>query len=83
MHNHFYNHLVKEKISYLKQLGFQKGHFTEHAIAQMVGQIHESFKNNNYTLEVFIDLSEAFDTIDHLILLKELANYGIKDRNLA
>ena len=49
----------------------------------MADQIHESFKNNNYTLGVFTDLFKAFDTIDHVILLKKLANYGIKDTNFA
>ena len=49
----------------------------------MADQIHESFENDNYTLGVFIDLSKAFDTIDHAISLKKLENYGIKDTNLA
>ena len=58
----------------------EKGHYTEHVIAQL---IHESFENDNYTLGVYIDLSKAFDTIDHAILLKKLENYGIKGKNLA
>ena len=62
--------LVNEKI-YWKQFGFQKGHSTEHAMAQLADKIHESFENDNYTLGVFIDLSKAFE------------NYGIKDTNLA
>ena len=70
MHNRLYSYLFNEKLLYSKHFGFQKGHSTEHAIAQLADQIHESFENDNYTLGMFIDLSKAFDTIDHAILLK-------------
>ena len=55
---------------------------TEHAIAQLVDQVYESFENNDYTLGIFIDLSKAFDTVDYEILLKKLEIYGVKDMNL-
>ena len=58
-------------------MGFQNGHFTEHAIAQLADQIHESFENDSYKLGVFID------TMDHGNLLKKLENYEIKGTNLA
>ena len=54
---------------------------TDHALAQLVDQIIESFENNQYTFGVFIDLSKAFDTADHCIFLKKLELYGITDRN--
>ena len=66
---------------YDKQFKFQIGHSTEHAIAQLVDQIYEAFEKNEYTLGVFIDLSKAFNTVDHLILLRKLELYGITDRN--
>ena len=80
MHNCLFTYLVNETILYSKRFGFQKGHSTEHAIAQLVDQTHELFENGNYTLGVFIDLSKAFD---HGILFKKLANYGIQGTNLA
>ena len=60
MHNRLSSYLVNKKILDLKQFDFQKGHSTEHAIAQLADRIHESFENDNYTLGLFIDLSKAF-----------------------
>ena len=54
---------------YPKQFGFQKSHSTDHALLQLVDQIYESFECNEYSVGVFIDVSKAFDTVDHNILL--------------
>ena len=69
MYNCVFSYVTQEKILYSKQLGFQSGHSTEHAILQLANQIHESFENNLYSLGVFIDLSNAFDTVNNSIIL--------------
>ena len=55
----------------------------EHAIIQLIDQINDTFENNCFTLGIFHDLSEAFDTVvDHQILISKLNNYGKKGKNL-
>ena len=65
------------------QFGFQINNPTEHAILQFTGDIAQNFDNGKFTLGVFIDLSKAFDTVDHQILLKKLIHYGVNEKILA
>ena len=60
------------------QFGFRKEHSTAHAIHYSINIIKESLMNKKHVLGIFIDLSKAFDTLDHSILLKKLENYGIR-----
>ena len=60
----------------MDNLVFEKKHDTNRAVIWLVENIVKAFKNKQLVLKVFLDLSEAFYTIDHAILPK---NY-IMDR---
>ena len=77
MYNRVYDHLISNNLLYKQQFGFQKNHSTEHAILHLVNELTKSFKQQKYTLGVFIDLSKAFDTVNHAVLLEKLKCYGI------
>ena len=60
------------------QFGFRTGHSTSHALNYSIHNIEKAIQEGKHVLCIFIDLSKAFDTIDHNILLMKLRTYGIR-----
>ena len=79
MYKRVMSFLNQQKFFYDGQFGFRKKHgrLTNHAVIRLVENIVEAFKNKQLVLEIFLDLSKAFDIIDHTILLQKLQHYGI------
>ena len=78
IHIRLYNFLSSQAVFYHSQYGFRAKHSTVHAVCELVHEILRSFEQRTYTLATFLDLSKAFDTIDHDILLHKLSHYGIR-----
>ena len=73
-----YRFLNDTKQFYQSQYGFRSGHSCESAICELVGTIAKNQEEGLHTIGLFIDLSKAFDTLDHKILLQKLHKYGIR-----
>ena len=56
--------------------GFRKNHSTETALTYITDEILTNMGNRLVTPTVLMDLSKAFDSIDHSMMLTKLFNYG-------
>ena len=65
-------------VIYDKQFGFRANHSTAHAVNYSINHILQNLEKKNYVIGIFVDLSKAFDTIDHQKLLVKLEHYGIR-----
>ncbi|CAL4070278.1 unnamed protein product [Meganyctiphanes norvegica] len=64
------------------QFGFRSGLSTEGAIIDFLDKIHTGLNKRHHTVAIFMDLSKAFDVIDHTILAKKLEHYGFRGKML-
>ena len=78
IHKRLYIFLQVNGLLIPNQFGFRKGHSTDLAIIQLLDKITESFANKEHLIGIFMDLSKAFDTIDHDILIYKLKRYGVR-----
>ena len=51
---------------------------TDLALLELSDKIAESIDEKKYTIGIFVDLSKAFDTLNHDILLQNFSRYGIR-----
>ena len=72
-----YSFLQETNQLYESQYGFRQGHSCENAISELVGEILKNKENNKFTVSLFLDLSKAFNSLNHVTLLEKMEIYGI------
>lgn len=77
--------MKKQLVDYLEhnnlladsQHGFRRGRSTISAVSELISDVLDTFEDKGSTALILADLSKAFDTVNHDILLSRLRSLGV------
>jgi len=78
MYNRIISFLYENKILSVAQNGFRKGKSIDTVVQSFIGRIQKALDKRVHTTGIFIDLTKAYDVLNHKLLLEKLFCYGIK-----
>ena len=78
MYNRITSFLCENKILSEAQNGFRKGKSIDTTIQSYIERIQKALSNQLHTIGLFIDLSKAYDVLNHNLLLEKLSYYGTR-----
>lgn len=82
VHHRLTKFLDKNNVLYSGQYGFRKHRSTNDAILDLTGNVVDALDKGMFTIGVFLDMSKAFDSIEHDTLFKKIEHYGIRGTTL-
>ena len=82
VHKQLITYLINSKLLFNSQHGLRQNHSTETATLEFIDKILKHLDNNETPVSIFLDLTKAFDTLNHDILLYKLSCYGIHNTAL-
>ena len=61
------------------QFGFRRAHSTEDALLKFADKVQRELAENKHVVSVFVDVSKAFDSCDHGILITKIKRTGLSE----
>lgn len=74
----FYDYTVRNNILKYEQFGFLKQRSTTLACFNLVKEISQALNDKAHVAAIFLDMTRAFDFVQHDILVNKLEKYGIR-----
>ena len=83
VHSQLMEYLETNKLLNQSQFGYRANRSTQLATTLLVDEIREAGENGKLVGALFLDLSKAFDTISHDVILEKLKTYAVIDIEIA
>ncbi len=83
VYTQLYDYLTEHNILNDNQFGFSRKCSTTTALSSFADEILASMEKREVCGAVFLDLSKAFDTVDHAVMLKKLSAIGVSTEDIA
>ena len=77
IHEQLSEYFISNNLFCPQQYGFRKNSSTELAALELLGRVLDEMDKHKIPINFHIDLSKAFDSLRHDILLDKLTYYGV------
>ena len=83
VHKQLMDHLLQEAIIDKNQSGFMPGRCTGDAVFSLLKDLYTARNNGQRSAVDLLDMRKAFDTVDHMLLLRKLEGFNLGEEFVA